>query len=337
MKRLFKYLSLVGAKLVGRRHDRDVDLPGMKELLNAFVSKSDSAITARPDFNPISEDLLAVSDSIDFDEADDEDDYLNSAFGIYGSDSLVWLTNRAPISYDSVLDAYQIASSIYEEGTIFVTNGSSMVIGTDTEWKTKIWAGCLLEVADSGTYYMVSSVNGDTSVTLSEAYAGSSAGTASYEVHRTHNPDHANYKANLQPFTAGMIYSNPSITMPIEEEKISGPFYASTSSTSASTTVDGWAQMEDSDIPLVGTPTTVSHGMSMAAGALEIGGNQVGAAYKLASSPYWKFYTSTAPFTEWSQAPLPSSISMSNWHGWVVYGGGYDNFPAGYPAFHTCG
>ena len=132
--KLYRYLSLVGAKLVGRRHPRDVDLPGVKELLNAFVSKSDSAITARPDFDPVAEDVLAISENIQFGAGDNQDDYLNSAVGIYGSDELVHLSKFAPVTLDDGVSA--IACTSYTTGTVNVTVDTTAVSGVSTEWSS---------------------------------------------------------------------------------------------------------------------------------------------------------------------------------------------------------
>lgn len=243
-KRLYKYLSLVGAKLVGRRHPRDVDLPGLKELKNAFVSKSDSAITCRPDFDPISEDLPAFSDKFVWNTNDNQDDYLNSATGMYGSDNLILMSKIAPISYDGSTSS--IACSKYSTGTVTGANGQKTITGSGTEWNESAWPGCFIEIDGDGKYYKIDAVNSNTSLTVTEDLASSSSYSAdSYNIFRTHQTDFADYKLNLQSFTSGMIYSSPTISLPLNSNKICGPFYASTMEI---TTETGWAEFEDDDV-----------------------------------------------------------------------------------------
>ena len=238
-KKQYKYLPLVGAKLVGRRHDRDVDLPGMKELNNAFVSKSDSAITARPDFNPVSEDVLALSDNIQFGDDDNQDDYLNSAVGIYGSDEIVHLSKFAPVTLTAGVSA--IACTSYTTGTVNVTINTTTVNGVSTEWTKECWTGCLIKFGTNDDIYIVDSVTSDTSLTVTKAIDVAHVG-ASYIIYKTHQPNHADYKLNIQPFTSGIVYSCPTITLPVEKREVCGPFYASTTSTDTETS---WAQMID--------------------------------------------------------------------------------------------
>jgi len=242
--KLYQYISLVAAKLVGRRHNRDVDPPGLKELKNAFVSKSDSAITARPDFNPITEDILAVSSIVDFGTADD-DDYLNSAAGMYGTDDLIWLTKMAPVTWDGT--ASSMASSAYQIATASITSGSTTLTATDSEWITNAWPGCLVEIDDPGTlkYYVVGSVNSDTEIELTEEFAEATKSGVNCNIYKVHQPAHADYKLNIQPYTSGIIYSCPTITMPVNARGICGPFYASVVETS---TDQVWVDVLDDDV-----------------------------------------------------------------------------------------
>jgi hypothetical protein len=219
MKRIYKYLSLVAAKLVGRRHPRDVDLPGMKELLNAFISRSDSAITSRPDFNPISESIEAVSDSIEFGGTDSTDDHLNSSFGLYGGENIVFLSTFGQFDEEGAS-----LTSRYGTGTASATSGSSTVIGTNTEWNSNVWPGCIVEFDSSGVKYKIKSVNSDTSITLTRTSLATYT-DVSYSISKIHQPDHADYKFNVQAYTSGIIYSSPTIESPVNEKGICGPFY----------------------------------------------------------------------------------------------------------------
>lgn len=309
-KRIYKFISLVAAKLVGRRHDRDVDPPGVKELKNAFVSKSDAAITCRPDFNPIDENLLAVSDAIQFDGVDDnEDDYLNSATGIYGTDDLIWLSSVAPVSFGGSTSA--IACSKYATGTVSISTSSTTLVGTGTEWVQNVWPGCFVDVDDSGIYYRIAEVNGDGEIVLTKAFQEATETGADYNIYRPHQFNHSNYKLNIQSFTSGIIYSCPTITMPVNAKDICGPFYAAVVETS---TDKVWVEFEDDTD--MGIDDSIEDNPSLCATSGTAWMCLVG----VDSSEDPVIAYSTSPATEWSLITPPSNFDI---FGTIIYSSGY--------------
>jgi hypothetical protein len=72
--------------------------------------------------------------------------------------------------------------SQYKTGTATVTNGSATVTGTNTLWLANVSAGDSFTVAGDGVMYDVASVDSDTQVTLSVAYAGVTASGAVYAI-----------------------------------------------------------------------------------------------------------------------------------------------------------
>ena len=72
--------------------------------------------------------------------------------------------------------------SQYLAGTANVTNGSATVTGTNTLWLANVTAGDSFTVAGDGVMYYVASVDTDTQVTLSVAYAGATASGAVYAI-----------------------------------------------------------------------------------------------------------------------------------------------------------
>jgi len=72
--------------------------------------------------------------------------------------------------------------SQYSTGTATVTNGSATVTGTNTLWLANVTAGDSFTVAGDGVMYDVASVDSDTQVTLSVAYAGSTASGVVYAI-----------------------------------------------------------------------------------------------------------------------------------------------------------
>jgi hypothetical protein len=72
--------------------------------------------------------------------------------------------------------------SQYKTGTATVTNGSATVTGSGTLWLAYVTAGNSFTVAGDGVMYDVASVDSDTQVTLSVAYAGTTASGAVYAI-----------------------------------------------------------------------------------------------------------------------------------------------------------
>ena len=72
--------------------------------------------------------------------------------------------------------------SQYSTGTASVTNGSATVTGTNTLWLANVTAGDSFTVAGDGVMYDVASVDTDTQVTLSVAYAGVTASGVVYAI-----------------------------------------------------------------------------------------------------------------------------------------------------------
>ena len=72
--------------------------------------------------------------------------------------------------------------SQYSSGLSSPTNGSATVTGTNTLWLANVTAGDSFTIASSGVVYDVASVDSDTQITLSVAYAGATASGAVYAI-----------------------------------------------------------------------------------------------------------------------------------------------------------
>jgi len=72
--------------------------------------------------------------------------------------------------------------SQYKTGTATVTNGSATVTGSGTLWLANVTAGDSFTVAGDGVMYYVASVDSDTQITLSVAYAGTTASGVVYAI-----------------------------------------------------------------------------------------------------------------------------------------------------------
>lgn len=71
----------------------------------------------------------------------------------------------------------------YSEGTLNVTNGSTSVTGNGTYWLSQIKVGDKLTL-DHDTWYLVSSVESDTDLTIDTAYKGATGLTQKYVIAR---------------------------------------------------------------------------------------------------------------------------------------------------------
>lgn len=219
----YKYIPLVGANLISRRHNRDVAPPGMRKLDNIFVSKSDNAITLRPNLNKTNENILAISDNIVFGGTDNQDDYLNSVHGLWGSDGVCWFTRFIP--YGPVSGTLALASDTYTTGTVSGSAGSTQITGSGTSWLQNAWRGALIQFNGDGKYYIISGIGSDTLLTLTAPLEDSYSGDT-YAIYYNHSPLRGTYRHNVQTYTSGLIYCSPDIVPPISAEDICGPFYA---------------------------------------------------------------------------------------------------------------
>lgn len=78
---------------------------------------------------------------------------------------------------------FAYGNEIYSEGACVVTNGSAEVTGIGTEWGVTTFGGRFFEVSGGSKQYEISSCNSTTSLTLTEAYTGSTDPYAYYQIH----------------------------------------------------------------------------------------------------------------------------------------------------------
>lgn len=96
----------------------------------------------------------------------------------------VLVTTRQAYIYNRAASAWVNVTPTYTAGTIAVTNGSPTVVGTGTLWSTRyISAGQHIKIGS--TWYQISAVGSDTSITLTSNFAGTTASGLSYTIRRT--------------------------------------------------------------------------------------------------------------------------------------------------------
>lgn len=125
------------------------------------------------------------------------------------SDTQLTLSANAGATLSNVM--YIATSSIYQTGTVAVTNNSTTVTGTGTSWLGVVQPGWKFRVDDNGNWYTVASVASNTSLTLTTPYFGPTASGKAYTLYAAGNPT-ANFTngsttvtGNGTSWTAGMV------------------------------------------------------------------------------------------------------------------------------------
>lgn len=224
----YKYFPLIKPTVIDRRYRKDIQPPHLTKAENFLVSRSDDTLVIRPDFNVISEDLLARSDTMYLGPSDEIGDFLNSAVGIWGTDSLVFFSRYMPYSANST--GSTIKAGTYTTGTVDCTAGGKTLTENgaagNTEWLTKVWPGCILKFDSDSKYYLIEDVSADDSLTITGSFQDSFA-NKDYTIYLTHSAFHSMYKVNVQTYSEGLIYNAPpDISRDVLARNIHGPLYA---------------------------------------------------------------------------------------------------------------
>jgi len=90
--------------------------------------------------------------------------------------------------------------SVYNTGTVTVTNGDATVVGVGTTFTTEVTAGDLFTIQRTGVPYIVASVTDDTNLELTTTYSGTTGSGKAYSIGR----DFTDFK--------GFPYPNPGDT-----------------------------------------------------------------------------------------------------------------------------
>ena len=236
----YKYIPLESATLIQRRHPRDIEPPGMTDIKNMIISRSDKSLTLRPDFDVTPEYVLALGSKLKNGTVT-EDEFLNSVVGLYGTGELIWITSTVPV----VSDAREIKCSILNSsGTTVTVTGLLGSISDDTNYlctlssssiinaSEDIWSGCYIKFSGQSFLYRISSVASETEFYIDESPGGQA--NAEFDIYRPHNIINLNRKANIQTFGSNIIYGIPCGIDNSSINRISGPFYTLTTDATSS-------------------------------------------------------------------------------------------------------
>ena len=143
------YIPLDKATIVDRRHQREVQPPGMVNLENFIPSRSDSSPTLRPDWRYTSDNVYGISSVLTLPETNTIRDALNSVNGLYGSSQVTFFTTYVPYGNDD--GTYRVLSGTHSKGTVSGTAGSPIVSGIGTNVLEKAYRGSIMKIPDSST------------------------------------------------------------------------------------------------------------------------------------------------------------------------------------------
>ena len=78
------------------------------------------------------------------------------------------------------------AGAWYRVGTVNVTNGQQSIVGVNTAWQNDVISIAVGDIftLDAKTWYEVTAVNSDTSLTLDRGFEGATQNTANYAIVR---------------------------------------------------------------------------------------------------------------------------------------------------------
>lgn len=215
------HLPLIGAGQISRRHPDEIKPPGLVLARNVYLSRSDSLLTLRPDWGLYSDtEHTSQAQNWARPAGDVAGDFLSHAeYSVRSGYALYW-SRMFPYSWGSA--GVSILADTYTDGAIS-TDGTSLVVTGDdsTRWVQYVWAGCYLLV--SGTYYLITSVTSDNTLTTETAVPELDA--SSYTIVRTHHPDSALYPMHISRYTTQLIYTSPVLQAALPERRIAGPWY----------------------------------------------------------------------------------------------------------------
>ena len=212
-------IDFVGLTKILRAHATQILPPGMRELKNVYISRSDNSVTLRPDFM---QDILNMPSLSAYLEGSNSPEFLTGIYRVLDIDGYIYFSNMRPFSFENEEDVN--LSEIYKEGTITASGNNPIVTGLDTEWLENIWAGCLIREKDDTRWYPISKVASDTYITTSppmHTLAG-----AEYEILRTHPMANGAWPIQFEKLGDLLVYNPANPTLPVDRGRISGPFYS---------------------------------------------------------------------------------------------------------------
>ncbi|MHC4370666.1 MAG: WD40/YVTN/BNR-like repeat-containing protein [Planctomycetota bacterium] len=215
-----KPIPLTGASKILRAHSTQIKPPGLLEMSNLYLSRSDNAIGLRSDWEPGYAGMFSYGGLI---QGSDAEDYLNAAYYVSRAGHTIWFGRWAPFTWSS--GAFGQLFTIYSDGTISTDGVKSEVIGAGTSWLQNVWPGCLIrEDTEGSDIYVIEYVTENGRLVTNEPMDGLAG--ASYEIYRVHPATRGEWPIRMESLGGYLIYGTVDMTQPVDERFISGPFYS---------------------------------------------------------------------------------------------------------------
>lgn len=217
----YKDIDFAGLTKILRAHATQIVPPGMRELKNVYISRSDNAVTMRPDFM---QDILNMpSLSADFQGAN-YPEFLTGIYRALDIDGYIYFSNLGVLAYEN-LERADLATK-YRTGTISTSGDRAIVNGLDTAWLENVWAGCLIREKDTDDWYVISAVQSNTYIET--AIAMPALDGAEYEILRTHPMANGAWPIQFEKLGDLLVYNAAKPTLPVDRLRVTGPFYSDT-------------------------------------------------------------------------------------------------------------
>jgi len=214
-------IDFVGLTKILRAHATQIVPPGMRELKNVYISRSDNAVTLRPDFM---QDILNMpSLSADLQGAN-YPEFLTGIYRALDIDGYIYFSNLGVLAYENTERAD--LPTKYRAGTITTGGDRAIVNGLDTEWLENVWAGCLIREKDTDDWYVISAVQSNTYIETDVAMPALDG--AAYEILRTHPMANGAWPIQFEKLGDLLVYNAAKPTLPVDRLRVTGPFYSDT-------------------------------------------------------------------------------------------------------------
>jgi len=245
-KKKHKQIPLTGATKILRAHSTQIEPPGMLEMKNVFISRSDNAIGVRSDWEPAYEGMFSFSSLV---QGTDTEDYLNAAFYVNRAGHTIWFGRLCPFVWDG--STFGLLSTIYNDGTI-TTNGSEKTVeGIGTLWHQMVWPGCFIrERGEGNDLYTVKEVVSDVRINTFTALPALT--DAEYEILRVHPRYRAEWPIRLEALGGYLVYGVADMNQPIDEKYLSGPWFSNIGRPNLGVWIESEPEVDDALIGIGG-------------------------------------------------------------------------------------
>jgi photosystem II stability/assembly factor-like uncharacterized protein len=216
----YKSLDLAGISKILRAHATQISPPGMSELKNVYLSRSDNSITMRPDFEQEVQDMaMAIGPNL---EESDKREFLTAIYRLLDFDGYLYFSNQGPFSWENLVTTH--LSDIYDTGTISTSGADNIVTGFGTQFLNFCWAGCLIRQKDTDALYRIIEIKSNLYLLTDPNMPQLT--NEEFEIIRTYPAENGAWPMSFEKLGDIMVFNPAKPSLPVDTARISGPFYA---------------------------------------------------------------------------------------------------------------